>query len=347
MTESEYYNVAGNAAALFGNMAGMFSTNSTNKKLMREQMRFNENMMQKQMDYNWDMYNAQNAYNHPSQQRLRLEEAGINPYLALQHAQPVQAQGGSVSPASAPGVTPMLAPNFDGLARIGETIYNSEARELALERQRIDNQRANEDADFEKKSHVIDLLSKGEDLEDKKWKNVNWFQQTDWWNKTYNDRFDLQRATAQNAIADLGIKEKQNIALGIQNRVEQLRLDNLPKEFAANMALLAAQRYASIASGAASYSQVTANLALAAKTNAEEVGIQINNKQARAIATSAIWSTIAENNNKMITNLNSYQSQQDIYNMFNNPHKFYELDTGRGLKTVASGFIEPFKGVFR
>ena len=188
MTEAEYYNVAGNAAATMANLAGTFSTNMENKKLMREQMRFNEKMFEAQKEYNWDMFNAVNAYNTPSAQLERFRQAGINPAMAMSGVNPAEAQGGTVNPPSAPAAPSMQAPDFTGLSRIGDTIYNSELREKQLESMDIATQRAREMLNFEKESHVFDLLQKGNAVEEGKWRNTDWFQRTLLNNWLFQDR---------------------------------------------------------------------------------------------------------------------------------------------------------------
>lgn len=79
---------------------------------------FNERMMQKQMDYNTMMWNKQNAYNTPSEQRARLESAGMNPYMMLNGGSAGNAQAaGSTSAASAASAAPQQAfhPDFSGI----------------------------------------------------------------------------------------------------------------------------------------------------------------------------------------------------------------------------------------
>ena len=69
------------------------NTNKTNLKIAQMNNEWSEKMMQKQMDYNTDMWNKTNAYNDPTNQRARLERAGLNPSLMM--------NGGSAGIASA------------------------------------------------------------------------------------------------------------------------------------------------------------------------------------------------------------------------------------------------------
>lgn len=111
----------GAGASLFGNIIGAGSTASTNRanlKINQMNNEFNERMMQKEMDYNTMMWNKQNAYNTPSEQRARLEAAGMNPYMMLNGGSAGNAQAaGSTSAASAASAAPQQAfhPDFSGI----------------------------------------------------------------------------------------------------------------------------------------------------------------------------------------------------------------------------------------
>ena len=85
----------GSGASVLGNIFGAISQKKTNEMNLRiNQMNneFNERMMEKQMAWNEEMWNKQNEYNTASNQRARLEQAGLNPYLML--------NGGSAGTAS-------------------------------------------------------------------------------------------------------------------------------------------------------------------------------------------------------------------------------------------------------
>ena len=93
------------AANLLGGLFGLGSQQSSNEQNMKiAQMNnaFNERMLEKQMQYNTQMWHAQNLYNSASQQRYRLEQAGLNPYMMM--------DGGNAGTASsASGITPPTA----------------------------------------------------------------------------------------------------------------------------------------------------------------------------------------------------------------------------------------------
>lgn len=58
-------------------------TNAQNLQLAQETNALNYQMFKEQQQYDTDMWNAQNVYNSAEQQRARLEDAGLNPYLMM------------------------------------------------------------------------------------------------------------------------------------------------------------------------------------------------------------------------------------------------------------------------
>ena len=85
--QSLWIDAAISAAAILGSAllskSSNSSTNNLNRYLTMTGRDWQEKMLQKQMDYNTDMWNKDNEYNSASNQRKRLEEAGLNPYLMM------------------------------------------------------------------------------------------------------------------------------------------------------------------------------------------------------------------------------------------------------------------------
>lgn len=87
--------IAAGGALLGGAISSLGSSNAANKSLQatRETNKANRELAQYQNEWNLAQWNRQNAYNDPSAQRLRYEQAGINPYFALGNITPGNAQG--------------------------------------------------------------------------------------------------------------------------------------------------------------------------------------------------------------------------------------------------------------
>lgn len=70
--------VIGSGISAVGNAIGGVLSSSSNKKLMREQMRWQESMYARQLQDARDNWKMQNEYNSPANQRKLLEDAGFN-----------------------------------------------------------------------------------------------------------------------------------------------------------------------------------------------------------------------------------------------------------------------------
>ena len=73
--------VIGSGISAVGNALGGVLSSQSNKKLMREQMRWQESMYARQLQDARDNWKMQNEYNSPANQRKLLEEAGYNPAM--------------------------------------------------------------------------------------------------------------------------------------------------------------------------------------------------------------------------------------------------------------------------
>lgn len=108
--------IIGGANVVNGVM-NMFSTkhsNATNAQIARETNAQNYQMFHEQLGFTKDMWDASNLYNTPVAQRKRMEQAGINPYMALGNMNTGNAELAS-TPAPNPAITgaPMQPYNFD------------------------------------------------------------------------------------------------------------------------------------------------------------------------------------------------------------------------------------------
>lgn len=73
--------VIGSGISAIGNALGGVLSSQSNKKLMREQMRWQESLYQRQLQDARENWKMQNEYNSPANQRKLLEEAGYNPAM--------------------------------------------------------------------------------------------------------------------------------------------------------------------------------------------------------------------------------------------------------------------------
>lgn len=272
----------GAGSNLLGNIFGFGSnkkTNETNYKIAQMNNEFNERMLQKQIDYNTEMWNKENEYNTAANQRKRLEEAGLNPYLMM--------NGGSAGTASsASGVTPPTAdtsgtqqafnPDFSG---IGTAAAQAAAgmREQALYESQIAQQSAQtEGVKIENKYKAAKIIS---DLLEQASRTRN------------NDSQTLLNQLAH----QLGIETFNSDVLIKQHQAEQSKYDALAaeqtylyrqkevqafdKRLQYDLSLAAADIALKYSQGQLTKAQAQHELYKQAETIAKTKGVYLNNKQ--------------------------------------------------------------------
>lgn len=116
--------IGGLVGGVLGAISNIFTnrkTNKTNKAIADAQNELNYKMFQEQNEWNLAQWNRENEYNTPSAQRLRLEQAGYNPYSLLGQS--------SLGGMSAQGVTSAQWPGAAGWQaqdpRIGSVFSDS------------------------------------------------------------------------------------------------------------------------------------------------------------------------------------------------------------------------------
>ena len=105
------------------NGIGQKKTNEMNMKINQMNNEFNERMLDKQLAYQEQMWNKTNEYNSASNQRARLEEAGLNPYMMMSGGNAGTAtsqSGGSASAASPISMQNAGAAAVQGMSQVGQ-----------------------------------------------------------------------------------------------------------------------------------------------------------------------------------------------------------------------------------
>lgn len=275
--------IAGNVA----NRKSVADTNATNmqiaqmnnewsEKMMEKQMAYNDEMFNKQanfqremnqttygqstqlqknqFDYNTEMWNKTNEYNSAENQRKRLEQAGLNPYLMMSGGSAGTASavngtgasaGSSGSPSAggvglpSPSQISAQAPQYD-FSAVGSSImagldmYNK----LKLGKEQADN------LNFDKQIKNIELQFKSrqimQDLANKIAEEKNLQAKT----KSLDTLREFERA---NLVANTNntIQQTQNLketmkSVVLQNAMDYLTLQNMPKDIALRQANTAA-----------------------------------------------------------------------------------------------------------
>ena len=222
---------------LVNSLFGMFSQHATNKAqkdMMREQMAWSEAQAAKQMNWQRDMWNAMNEYNTPANQRKRLEEAGINPALALGN---VSTGSATSSPSGSQAQMPS-SPNLQPLQfNLMDLIQSASAFQM-LRRQGLENKALAEDVKAKQRENKLGDATYSYDKE-LKWLNVLTESSRQklimeqqikaYWDAFYAKDIHLADIAVKNVQAELLGKQKLNAEE--QNKVisetaRQLKLSN-------------------------------------------------------------------------------------------------------------------------
>ena len=134
--------------AAVASLAGQVMTNQQNAANTASANRMNYRIFQEQNQYNLEQWKRNNEYNTPKNQRLRYEEAGINPSLALGNITPGVAQASTSASANA-----MQAPNLTNPVEPAVNAYNSSMQSYI----------ANKQADTDIKRAEADIANKNAD----------------------------------------------------------------------------------------------------------------------------------------------------------------------------------------
>ena len=120
---------------LFGS-SGQKSANAANLQATRETNEQNYKMFQEQLGWTTEMWNKNNQYNTPIAQMKRYQDAGINPYMALDNISGGNADASS-TPSPNPAVTP--APMQNTMAPFAASLGNAIPSALAAVSQSLSN----------------------------------------------------------------------------------------------------------------------------------------------------------------------------------------------------------------
>lgn len=269
----------GAGASLLGNALGFGSQQSANKTNMRiAQMNndFGREMFDKQVQYNWDMFNATNEYNSATNQRKRLEDAGLNPYLMTNGGTVGIAQGGSsvTPPTAAPAHVDAFQPNFDGIVNSfmqersiesQTNLANAQAQKTLAEAQNI-----NMGNNYQERMLESELLSRS-DTHKLNQRSI------DFGLATFDDDVainKIQRDIASSTDSEL----KSRVALNeLQGKLLDEQIKFVKPQALQNIAESRARAFAALESGKLSRQQACQSVANTLYIEAQTSGVHIDN----------------------------------------------------------------------
>lgn len=254
-------------------------TNANNYRIAQENNAFNERMVDKM-----------NEYNSAKNQRARLEEAGLNPYIML--------DGGSAGIAtsaptadtssvqSAPDVGSTIASGAQQLgssissaaSQISQQVYNSSLQQANVRKANADASSSEQDAllkgiesQFAAQRFLLDLKLK--EMQGKVSE-----QDYKYLRDSMQDRLDAVKF--QNTLTGSQSSYYNQMAglVDVQRKIEQTNLDWLPREKQAGLAATLQNVRTMVSQMHLNYAQAKNAYAMAALNYAQEVGVRINNK---------------------------------------------------------------------
>lgn len=141
--------IAGGASVGSNIIGGIFNrnaqraANNTNMAIARETNAQNYQIFREQNEFNKDQFNQYLQYNTPAAQRARFEEAGINPYLAMNNVQAGNANSALSSANAAPMQAAQVQPENGMAFGVQNAMMNAAAVMNAVSDANLKNQQAN------------------------------------------------------------------------------------------------------------------------------------------------------------------------------------------------------------
>lgn len=309
----------GLGGSLLGNIFGFGnqkSANETNLQIAQMNNEFNERMLERQLQYNTemfgkqtaydqkkmqqqnaftrDMWNANNAYNTAAQQRKRLEEAGLNPYLMMNGGSAGIAgstvNSGSGGAPSAQGINPPTAtpvqvqpykPDMSGFAGIIQTLLDVQAQKKVRDAQAGNLEAGTEGIRIENKYKVPQILAK---LENMQWDNVVKASQERMNNMSFARMgamfsSDVERAEreAQNAQFTGELIRAQTAYQQMQGLLTSKEIAVFGERFLQEMAVMAAQQASLVEQGKMYKAQAEQAIENALNIKTQRYGIHVDN----------------------------------------------------------------------
>lgn len=275
--------------ALISGAAGLIGgvmTNSSNSGQTKAQRDFQREENEKDRAWQQHMTDYVNEYNTPSNQRQRLEQAGLNPYMLMGSGStgPAVAASGAQHSAT-PSAIPMVNPVPSNFA---ESFLSASLASVQKDNIQAQTQKYGAEAQYSKLRGFADIVSA---MSDMKLKGVQTIAQ-----QLNNDV--LQQVKADR-IASYGLNNKliqtqidENMAtkalLTINTAFRTKELQQLPEKFKYECSVMTSQIFANFAMGNRSYADASLAAAHELQAKVQTDGIRISNRVANATVSALV-----------------------------------------------------------
>lgn len=208
-------------------------TNKANMQIAQEANEANYRLWKEQNQANIDMWNMENEYNSATNQRKRLEDAGLNPYLMMNGGDAGTA--GSISSATpTPTVTPTMqgatmqnpvvtTPFDQAMQNVSQILYNHKLQEEQVRSQSLDNDMKEIDLLYKP---LVALYEKNS----KRYQSAIDSLTFDFMRDTLEDRKNSTKINSFTDYQDYLLREQQVIGAQLDNTTKRYLNYFLPQE---------------------------------------------------------------------------------------------------------------------
>lgn len=215
-------------------------TNRQNYKIWQEEQQHNIDMYNLEKEGNYDTWLKQQEYNDPSAVRKRWEDAGFNPYLAMQGSQAGFASSQPVAPKVNPSHAPTMQMPSDQAFKspFGQALQDGLAVLNGVIQQKMANKQSKKiDAEVEKLGEEVDILKIEKEIRrlEKEFANETQQDRRD----ALREEINLKRGQARSALSQAKVDEKtEEVRAKYHNllvdqaeaQIASIRLDNETKQ---------------------------------------------------------------------------------------------------------------------
>lgn len=288
--------IAGGISALgslAGGLIGLSGSNKASKyqyKIAQETNAMNYKIAQENNAFNERMIDKQNEYNSAKNQRKRLEEAGLNPYLMLDggsagiatSAPTADTSGTQVAPDVAGAMSQgsqLLGSSISNAAnQIANQVYNSDLMNANVRKVNADAATSEQDKLYKEIQNHFAAAQFMTDLRLKRMQGKLTEQDYLFAKNSMEDRLDAVKF--QNTLTGSQVSYYNQMAglLDVQRQIEETNLKWLPAEKQAALSATLQNTLTMASQMHLNYAQARSALAMAALNFANEQGIRLDNK---------------------------------------------------------------------
>jgi hypothetical protein len=232
---------------LFGS-AGSVKAAKYQLQAARETNQMNYQIAQENNAFNQRMWEKQNAYNTPSEQRKRLEQAGLNPNLMMNGGSAGTAETAPTADTSGvqqvPDIGSTIASGYkilgsslsDAASQIAGMVYNNGLQQANVNKAQAEAQSASQDARYKELQNQFAASQFLADLREKQYRGLIAKSDYEYLRDSMQDRLDSVKF--QNSLTGSQASYYSQMAglVDVQRQIEQTNLDWLPREKQAGLA---------------------------------------------------------------------------------------------------------------